>query len=193
MALHELLAALREDAAAQRAQVLSDAEAEASRIQRAASASAARRRAEFMSRITNEAEGASRRALSRTRAEAMQSVLTARARFLQRLRAELESRICTAVQNPEYLASIASELSAGMQRLPNGRVVVRASPGLAPAISEMIPAIALGATVESTPELGTGFVLASEDGRMEVDATLDTRLAHVWPRLAAAALSEVRK
>lgn len=193
MALHELLAALREDAAAQRAHVLSDAEAEASRVRRAASAAAARRRAEFMSRITNEAEGAARRTLSRTRAEAMQSVLTARARFLERLRAALESRLCTAVQDPEYLASIASELRAGMERLPNGRVVVRASPGLARAMSEMIPTIASGATVESAPDVGTGFVLASGDGRLEVDATLDTRLSHVWPRLAAAALAEVRR
>ncbi len=60
-------------------------------------------------------------------------------------------------------------------------------------MSEMIPTIASGATVESAPDVGTGFVLASGDGRLEVDATLDTRLSHVWPRLAAAALAEVRR
>lgn len=190
MGLHELLSTLREDAAAQRAKVLSDAQAEASRIRMAAAADSSRRRADFISRVSAEAEAAAQRTLARTQAEALQSVLGARGRLLERVRGVVEARITEAAEDEDYLATLAEELHESIDRLPPSDTVIRVSPGLVPALARASAAVSEAAAIEEAREIGTGFVVRADSGRVEVDATLEARLAQAWPRLAVAVLME---
>lgn len=192
MALHELLEALREEAAVQRAEILARAADEALRIRSAAASETTRRRNEFMARVTSEAEAGERRTMSRKRAGAVEDVLVARSRVLERLRAAVEARIALAEQDGGYNASLAAELRAALDRMPPGPMVLLASPGIVAPLSEAVRELDTAVSVEAAPQIGPGFVLRSGDGRVEVDATLKTRLEYAWPRLAAAALQEMR-
>lgn len=190
MGLNQLLSTLRDDAAAQRAEVLSNAETEASRIRAAATAEASRRRMDFISRVKAEAETAAHRTLARTKSEALETVLAARGRFLDRVREAVGRRIAEAAEHPEYLRSLRDELRASIDRLPTGAAVIRASPGLVSALETACAEVSENVAIEEAADIGTGFILRSDDGRVEVDATLETRLEYAWPRLAASVLAE---
>jgi vacuolar-type H+-ATPase subunit E/Vma4 len=140
--------------------------------------------------VSAEAEAAAHRTLARTKAEALQSVLGARRRFLERVRAVVETRIAEAAEDQEYLATLVDELRESVDRLPPGDAVVRAAPGLVSALTRASAEVPEVAAIEEVPEIGMGFVVRADNGRVEVDATLEARLEHAWPRLAMAVLAE---
>jgi hypothetical protein len=45
--------------------------------------------------------------------------------------------------------------------------------------------------VEAVPDMGVGYTASSIESGVEVDGTLETKLAHRWPRLAVSILGEV--
>lgn len=48
-------------------------------------------------------------------------------------------------------------------------------------------------TIETVPEIAAGLEVASEDGEIRIDNTLNKRLERAWPDLIAAIMEELRK
>jgi len=184
MGLRELLVTLEDGAERERASVLDEARAGASRIRRERGSERERRRADFLRGVEREEVDASGKALSRARADARRSVLDARLRLLERVRAALERRIAEAGEDSRYLAVVERDLRDALGRLGRRDVVVRAGDDVARALSAALEELGDSGSIESDPSLTGGFVAASADGTVEIDATLEERLTHVWPGLA---------
>lgn len=191
MALPELLEALRAQAAERRAEELARADAEAERIRAALRASVESRKAAHVERAVREATEAGRRSLAEARARSAESTLLARDRLLGRVRAALAERMGGALADPDYQVRLAAELTEALERLPRGEVIVRAGPELADVLGRVASG-ARGVVVETVRHRGpTGFVAVATEANIEIDATLETRLQHQWPRLAVSVLAEV--
>ena len=189
MALPDLLKALRAQAAERRDEELTAAARLAERIRDESRLALERRRGDFVARLCGDEEETAQRASARARAEAAAAELAARDRLLTRVRAALEARMEKAGTDTAYLGSLARELSEGLVRLPEGRVLVRAHPELLEGIAS-----ALGGedrfAVEASPGLGVGFTATVPSEGVELDGTLLTRLEHAWPRLAVGVLRD---
>jgi len=190
MALPELLRALREQAADRRAEELAHAQATCDRILEASRGAVALRREEYLSGVRQSEEDAARRTLSRARGEAARTVLAARAQLLERVRESVDALIRDAPADPTYLAVIPAELRDALGRLPPGPAHVEAHPSLLETVEPVVAAME-DVLVKAEPAAGLGYTVRSGDGRTEVDATLDGRLARDWPRLAVQVLRQV--
>lgn len=190
MGLQDLLNALRQQAATRRSEELARARAEAGRIRTEAEAALERRRRDFVAQAREDEEAVARRVVAHARAEAAEGVLAARDRFLHRVRTALEERISGLEDDPDYRRTMADDLRDAVDRLPDGPVVVRTRPSLAPLVREVVAGEARMA-VETSEDMGHGFVAVASGKGVEIDATLEARLDHVWQRLAVAALAEV--
>lgn len=190
MALQDLLAALRSQAAERRAETLERARSDAARIRAEAETARERRRREYLVDVREDEEARARRAVARARREAAQGLLAARGHMLERVRAALEERMVRAVDDPEYRRIVSDELHGVLERLPDGPVRIRASSSLAGLVRELA-AERYGVTVEQTDDGTTGFVALADGDRVELDARLQARVDQAWPRLAVGTLAEV--
>lgn len=190
MALPELLRALGEQAAERRAAESSRAREAAERIREESRGNRDRRREEFLSRVRQEEEEIARRTLSRAQSEAVTSVLIARGRLLDRVRAGVATRIDRAGEDSIYMDVLPAEVRAALGRLPAGEVWVSAAPALVPYVERAMAGFA-SVSVEPDDDVGPGFRAFSHAHDMEIDGTLHLRLSLGWPRLAVAVLAEV--
>jgi vacuolar-type H+-ATPase subunit E/Vma4 len=190
VALVELLGALREQAGERRAAELSRAEASAKRIRDESRVARARRREEYLARVRLEEEETARRSLSRARSEGERHVLSARARFLERVRAELMEQVRVADADPLYLEVLPGEIEAALARLPAGHVKVVCAPTLLPHVVASV-AGQPDVSCEADGSSGAGFRALSLAEPVEVDGRLAAMLDLAWPRLAVAVLEEV--
>jgi hypothetical protein len=67
---------------------------------------------------------------------------------------------------------------------------VRARPELAGVLSEAVRG-RKDAIVEAAPDMAVGFVAASPEAGMEIDATLAQKLVYRWPLIAVAVLAKI--
>jgi vacuolar-type H+-ATPase subunit E/Vma4 len=190
MALADLVAALKAEAAEQRTVALAEARARARRIRTEAEAAAERTRTESLARAEREERDDARRAVARARMDASTRVLGARARLLERVRRSVERRIAEAPADAAYVATLPDELSAALARMPAGPVEAHVSEGLGDAL-EAASAAFDTVRVVRVPDGPVGYTLRGADGAVEVDATLPARLELRWPRLAMRLLREV--
>ncbi len=189
MALPDLLRALRAQAAERRDEELSAAVRLAECVRSESRSALERRRGDFVARLRQEEEEIAHREVSRSRAEAAAAQLAARDRLLNRVRAALDVRIGKAGTDAAYLGSLARELSEGLRRLPEGRVLVRARPELLDAIASALAGNDR-VDLEASPDLGAGFTASVPTEGVELDGTLVTRLEHAWPLLAVGVLRD---
>jgi vacuolar-type H+-ATPase subunit E/Vma4 len=189
--LDQLLTALERDAREQAERVVAEARAEAARITEAAEQEVARRREATVGAQEREQRAHLEQALSEARRAARRDVLEARDRLLARVFAAARAALPDAVRRPAYTAALPQRVEAALAAFENTEgVVVRAPPALAPA---------LGAAVSGHPGLrvcadataGSGFRVATADGSLEVDDTLETRLAARRAALARDALRQL--
>jgi hypothetical protein len=92
-------------------------------------------------------------------------------------------------EDADHRAAVALDLTEALERLPAGPVVVRTHPDLAAAVRAAETGREI--VVESIPDLGSGFVAVSPETGVEIDATLEAKLVHGWPRVAVAVLKEM--
>ena len=192
MALAELLRALEEQGAERREEELAHAKETCAQILEASRGALALRREEFLARVRRDEEESARRTLSRARSEAARAVLLARDSLLDRVERGLKERIRDAPADGAYLEGLPAEAHDALERLPPGPARLCAPEALCPRLVEAVSGRD-GVRVEASPEVGVGFVAFSRDGSVEVDATLEARLAQVWPRLAVETLAEVSR
>ena len=188
MPLDHLLTALERDAREQSDHVLAEARAEAERITSAAAQDVARRRDVTVEARVREQRAALEQALTEARRAARREVLEARDRLLARTLTAMHAALPAAVATPAYRTSLPKRVDAALACFDEAEpVVLRCSPSLEQAIAEVVSGHA-GVQVLPDAEVGSGFRVATADGAVEVDDTLETRLAARRASLARDAL-----
>ncbi len=189
MGLEHLLEALERDANAQIEQLLAQARAEADRLTTAATAAVERRRQK-----AHEARERSRlqqveHAVTLARRGARRSVLESRERLLERLFTAARVELPAAAAGPAYRATLPAALSGALAAVGNEPAVIRCPEALARDLERLRPDDRASVVVD--PATGSGFRLATADGAVEVDDTLEARLERLRPILARRVLAQL--
>lgn len=192
MALEHLLAALERDAEATAEAELSAARAEAVRIEAESAARVEQRRASFVATRERELRAAGATAAAEVRRRTRRAILEARQRLLDRVFTAAEHRLRAAVDDPAFVERLGEYLAEARTYLGDGPVIARCRPELAARVRRLA-AKAKSVTVVTDPAAGTGIRLSAADGAVEVDNTLDARLARLRPRLALEVLQRLER
>jgi vacuolar-type H+-ATPase subunit E/Vma4 len=183
MALADLLRALEQDAEARIAELRAEATASAGRLRAEAGARLERRRTAELATREAGLQSETARAIEATRQEAARRVLTARAQALERIQGRARELLLRTEPDAGLRAGIAREVNAALEYFGDTAAVVRCAPAWGSAL-EPIVARRPGIRLEATNGVGPGAAIRAADGSLEIDATLETRLDRLWPRLA---------
>jgi vacuolar-type H+-ATPase subunit E/Vma4 len=185
MALPDLLRRLEEEAEARIADLLEAARAEAARIAADTAARLSELHAAEMASREAGLRAAAARATASARRDAAAQVLAARDETLHRILSRTEQLLVERRGSEAVLARAAADLDAALGYV-NGAVSVRCRPDL---VTWTEARLAAGGRYAVQPDLvvGTGAVLRAADGSVEIDATVEQRLARLRPELTVAA------
>lgn len=191
MPLDHLLAALERDATAQAERLVAEARATADRLTSAAAEALERRRGETLGAHEREQRAVVQAALSAARRAARRDVLEARERLLDRVFAAARAALSQALAHQVYRATLPERLAAALACVAeSGEATLRVPPTLAADVRAAISGNGR-VTVHVDHGAGSGFRLATADGTIEVDDTLETRLDAQRPRLARHVLRQL--
>lgn len=172
------------DADAEVARRVAVARAEADRLEAAGALSLAAERGDAL-RARAHALGTE---LERAREERNRrrhfDLLAARRRLVDRAIEVAMRRAPEIVDHPAVASAMQRILRHALAYLPEGDGTVRCHPLVVPALQEA--GVLRGATIASDEALPFGFVVESRDGRVRVDATLETLMAREREALAIA-------
>ncbi len=191
MALEELLAAITAEGEAAVGRVEETSAADAERLVAEARVRVEQARVEALDAAERRLAGMREAALTAARREATAELLRIRRSLLDRILARAAERLPEALSDERYLRGAMAEVVDALGYLADGEGdggVVRCSPALTVRLSEALalagPARGRPVRVEADAGIGTGFVVRSGDGVVEVDGTLEARLARLRAALA---------
>jgi vacuolar-type H+-ATPase subunit E/Vma4 len=191
MPLDHLLAALERDATAQAERLVAEARATADRLTSAAAEAIERRRGETLGAHEREQRAVVQAALSTARRAARRDVLEARERLLDRVFAAARAALPQALAHQAYRAALPERLAAALACVEEaGEAALRVPAAIAADVRSSVSGNGR-VTVRVDPAAGSGFRLATADGTLEVDDTLETRLDAQRPRLARDVLRQL--
>lgn len=192
MALERLLASLAREADDEAEAVVRGACVRRARALADAESAAATRRARWLAEREQELTAAATVAVESARRATLQRELEARASLLARLFARAAEHLPRRIEAEAVRRLLARLVSEALASHGGEGALVRSSPGLAEVVAERCGARG-GATVAGDAGVGTGAVIVLEGGSLEIDVTLESQLARMRPRLAAAALRALAK
>ena len=191
MGLEHLLEALERDAKAQIEQLLAQARAEAEGVTVATTAALAQRQSAAAETRERTRLIEVEQAVTRARRGARRSVLEARERLLERVFTAARSELPAAAAGAGYRAGLPAALAGALAAVGGEEVVIRCPEALVSDLERLRPPTTPQARVVVDPETGSGFRVASADGAVEVDDTLESRLDRLRPELARRVLAQL--
>jgi vacuolar-type H+-ATPase subunit E/Vma4 len=191
MGLEHLLDALERDANAQIDQLLAQARAEADGVTAAATTALAQRRGAAADARERTRLLEVEQAVTRARRSARRSVLEARERLLERVFTAARSALPAAAASAGYRAGLPAALAGALAALGDVEAVIRCPESLARDLERLRPPATPPVRVVVDPAAGSGLRVASGDGAVEVDDTLETRLDRLRPDLARQVLAQL--
>jgi vacuolar-type H+-ATPase subunit E/Vma4 len=187
MALDQLLASLTRDAEASIADLLHAARTDADAALAEAADARRRRLEEAVAARRRALEGALEEDVVEAGREASRAVLRVRETILGRVLEEARAAVATRTPDPAVARASAALVESAVTYLAGQGGALRCHPSLRCALEPICRAH--GLALHEDPSLDAGAQLASADGRLVVDATLDQLLLRHWPaeaiRLAA--------
>jgi vacuolar-type H+-ATPase subunit E/Vma4 len=190
MALRELVLALERDALARIAAVRAEATVAADQMRAAASTLLSRRRSMDLSARAAELQADAAEAIDVARREAASRSLTARTEALETILARARVLLGMTIPEATMRAGIQRDVAAALEYLGPTEAVVRCHPAWVPILRPALAGLA-GVRLEVSENVGAGMIVLSTDGRLEIDATMDSRLTRLWPGLAIELMREV--
>ncbi|HVX89620.1 MAG TPA: hypothetical protein VG940_11865 [Gemmatimonadales bacterium] len=176
MALDQLLAALEREAQLTVERLRAEARAEAERIATVSGAVVEHQRAAEVDRLTRSRRERGEAEVAAARREARREALVARARLLERVEQAIRQACPAALGAEPYRASLGVRLDAALAAFTPGMPVsARCASTIATPLLAAWPATRPG-DVQADDGVGSGFVLADPEGRLEVEDTLEARL-----------------
>ena len=191
MGLEHLLEALERDADAQVEQTLAQARAEADRIATESAAALEQRCRETTSARDSARMQEVEHAVTLARREARRSILEARERLLERVFTAARAELPAAAAGPAYRASLPAALSGALAAVGSDQAVIHCPETLALDLERARPRGHKAVAVIVDAAGGSGFRVASADGAVEIDDTLESRLDRLRSILARRVLAQL--
>ncbi len=189
MALDELIAAIGRDAADEVRLEWERAEEEAATIRAESDERLRRRREDALVGRERELRAETEVQLAVERRAARRDVLFVRAELLERVFEAVRRRLPDVLTEDRYREKVVEELEEAVSYLGGRTALLRCHPALVPMLEAT--ARAAGLQIEADPDVGSGFILVSSDGGLEIDATLERRLVESRPTLALQVVRDV--
>jgi vacuolar-type H+-ATPase subunit E/Vma4 len=186
-----LLAGLEREAEAEIARVLADGRAQAAALTAQAEERIARQRQAALGRRESEGRAAMERSLAGARHLARERTLQARANLLDRVFTALQAALPALAATAAYRATLARDLARTLAFAGEEKAVVHCAPALTTLMRRLVKANG-GLRIKSDARIVAGFKVATADGGLEVDGTLEGRALRQRPRLALEALVALR-
>ena len=188
MALDHLLEALTREAEATAERLRADARAEAATLTALSVEVAGRRRQAEVDQVVRRRRDEVERAVALARHGARDEVLRARDRLLRRVERAVRAAFPAALASPQYRAGLPRRMEGALACFPEGEVVAaRCAAALVEPVSAAWPG-GRRAEVRADETLGSGFVLSSADGTIDIEDTLEARFEALRPELERRAL-----
>jgi vacuolar-type H+-ATPase subunit E/Vma4 len=191
MALEQLLASLTRDADTAIADLLRAAHSEVDAVRAAAAAERRQRRDAAVAQTSRALEAGLEEDIVEAGREATRAVLRMREELLARILAR--ARVCLATRHEDTGAAAMALLREAASYLGEVPATLRCAAAMLPALDPVARVLGLECVTDDT--VGPGAILATADGRLCVDATLEQHLLRTWPDEAiriAARLEAVR-
>lgn len=185
MAGSDLTTQLRERAEETAASILQAAESDAKRIAAEADRTIEQRRRDVLRSLEEKHRADARAGIAAARHEATREVLLARTRLVERVVDEARRFLPDAIESDAYGSLLAREIDEGIDYVGGKNVVVRCTQALASQITRMLEGRP-DVSVEAVDDVGSGFIVVGEEGRVRIDATLETKLERLGPAIAIA-------
>lgn len=185
-----LLARLEQDADAEAARILDDGRARAAAITAASDARIAQRRAATVQRRETAARAHHERALAHSRRAARARVLEARTALLDRLFERVRAELPVVAASSAYYDTLGTRLERLRGYTGGQPVTIQCMPSLVGAIRRLARTNG-HLRIAPDRQIAAGFRVLSDDGRVEIDARLESTLERMRPRLALEALREL--
>lgn len=177
MALDHLLAALAHEAEATAERLRTEARAEAEKITALSTAVTDHRRQAEVDQVIRTRRDAVERQVAEARRAGREEALLARERLLARVGVAVRAAFPGVLATPRYRAALAQRLAGALACLePGAPVSVRCAAALADPILAGWPSNPR-VEVRADETLGSGYVLDSADGAIEIEDTLEARFA----------------
>lgn len=177
MALDQLLEALAREAAATAERLRAEARTAAAAIETQAGAEADRACRVEVEKVSRARRVELEQEIAAARHAARERTLQARARLLDRVEDATRAAFPGALAGPDYLAALPLSLRSALFALPEqDEIRAACTPRLVPLVTESWPGPAL-AEVSGDAGTGHGFRLTDRTGGVEVEDTLEGRLA----------------
>ena len=183
-----LLAGLERAAEAEIVRVTAEGQARAAALKAQAEQRIAGRRQAALGQREAEGRAALERSLARARHVARERALRAREHLLDRFFTTLRSTLPGLAATSVYRGALAQDLARTLTFAGEGEVVVHCAPALTTDIRRLMKTNGR-LTIKTDPQIVAGFRVATADGALEVDATLEGRVLRLRPRLAVEALA----
>lgn len=183
-----LLRTLEREAEAEIARLLDDARARGEALTREADERIAACRGATLQQREGAARKEHERALAAARRTARARVLEARAALLDRFFVQVRAVLPQLVRSPAYRRYLATELPRLNAFAGDRAVTVRCTPALSTTLRRLIKPNG-HVRIRGDARIVAGLVVATADGALEVDGSLERRLERLRPRLALAALA----
>lgn len=184
-----LLASLERETDTEIARVREEAQARVAELTYAAEQRMTARREQALGRREVTARAELERALAGARETVRTETLNARAALLERLFAHLRAGLSDVAASAAYRARLGGQVKALMRFAGNQPVTLRCDPALAATLRSLFTTNGAGngrPHIEPDRHIAAGFSLTTTG--LEIDATLETRLERLRPRLALEAL-----
>jgi vacuolar-type H+-ATPase subunit E/Vma4 len=191
MPLDQLLAALEREAGRTAEHLLDAARAEADQLAGSTERAIAGRRDTAAGVTMSQQRAVLERAVSDAARAARRDTLIARERLLARVFDAVRAALPDAIAKPSYHASLPTRVAAALACFDEREAAVLHCPASLVAVLQSIVAGRATVTVQEGLAGGSGFRLATTDGTIEVDDTLESRLETTRPSLARKALRQL--
>jgi vacuolar-type H+-ATPase subunit E/Vma4 len=183
-----LLAGLERAAEAEISRVLAEGRAQADALTAQAAQRIALRRQAALGRRESEGRAAMERALADARHVARERALRGREHLLDRFFTALRGTLPGLAATSAYHAALAQDVARTLAFAGEREAVVHCAPALTTYIRRLVKANGR-LSIKADPQITAGFRVATADGGLEVDGTLEGRALRLRPRLALEALA----
>jgi vacuolar-type H+-ATPase subunit E/Vma4 len=190
MALDQLIQVLRLEAEAEIAAIEQAARTETETIRTRTDTDLAAHRDKVLAERDAQRRVIVEQALAVARRDARRSVLQARERLLGRVFAAARGRFPQVLVVTDFRATLPPQLAEALECLADRQGTLRCHPELRQELERLV-GTRPGVRIVPDPAIGSGFKLVSDDGKMEIDATLEDRLARLEKHVRQDVLAEL--
>lgn len=178
MSIESMLSALEHDAEAEKKKILEETQRQIAAILSEDQIKADSIRRHHMNKARDASDIEEAKALGSARSQASNMILQARKQAFEIVYARARERIRTLTQDNEYpqiLAGLIQEAASGL----SGRVAAEVAPQDVHTAQQIFKRLNISADIKASPAVFGGVILKSDEQRMVIENTLESRLAKV--------------